>query len=270
MAVDIGLKALSITDHDTLAGAKEAMACGIPNGLEFITGVEISTTYPPAFPLKGSLHILGYGFDHSYRPLNEALDTLQEARRNRNPRIIDCLNRQGFDLTYEDVLKEVTSGHMGRPHIARAMLKKGYVENINEAFDKYLATGKICYVDKYRLDSKEAIRLINEAGGVAVMAHPVLVKVENNDMLESLVKALKDSGINGIEVQYSDHKPEHVETYMKFAERYGLIMTGGSDYHGTLKKTIALGKGRGDLAVPYRFYESLVSAVKDMNSKKTG
>jgi predicted metal-dependent phosphoesterase TrpH len=252
------LVAIAITDHDTISGSKEAIRIGPPPDLKFITGVEISANPPASFPCSGSFHILGYALDLDNSALNQMLEELQQARKNRNPRILQKLKELGFPLTLEEVNAEVGDGQMGRPHIAKVMLKKGYVGSINEAFDKYLGKEKPAYVDKYRMECDQAIELIRHAGGIPVLAHPGLVEPTTDLPFESLIKTLTAMGLKGIEVYYPEHTPESVVEYTAMAKHYGLLMTGGTDFHGALKPDLKMGFGKGDFFVPYELYEKLM------------
>ena len=261
MAQRLNLGAISITDHDTINGTKEALAIGIPPSLKFLTGVEISANPPPSFSGPGSFHILGYGINIHDTELNRTLVRLQEARKNRNPRIIELLNRMGFELTLHEIRKEVGECQLGRPHIANQMVKKGFVQSIREAFDNYLATGQPAYVDKYRVDCDRAIAVILNAGGIPVLAHPVLLNIQDDDVLEKLVICLKEMGLKGIEAYYPEQTPDLIARYTEIANRYGLLITGGTDFHGSIKPEIKMGSGRGNFSVPYELYEKLISSL---------
>lgn len=256
-ARELKLGAIAITDHDTLDGVREALALGIPAPIQFLTGVEISATPPPPFRCPGSFHILGYGFRPEDPVLNHTLFQLQDARKNRNPRIIERLNHLGLDLTLEEVNQIAGDGLLGRPHIARLMVKKGYARSINDAFDNYLGKGKPAYVDKFRVDTQQAITLISAAGGCPVLAHPYLLEAQNDKELEDLIIMMKAMGLKGLEVYYPDHSPEHTTLYIELARKHGLLMTGGTDFHGSLKPQIQMGVGKGNFCVPYEIYEKL-------------
>lgn len=258
-AHQLNLGAIAITDHDTMAGVKDALAQGIPPSLKFLPGVEISVLPPPLFPYLGSFHFLGYSIDPDNTLLNHTCSELQQARKNRNPRILKLLNELGFHITLTQVQKEAGECQLGRPHIAQVMLKKGYVKSINEAFDRYLSQGKPAYVDKYRLDCAKAIEIILGAGGVPVLAHPFLIQTQNDKILEDLVITLMEMGLKGLEVYYPEHSPEKTAHYAKIANRRRLLMTGGTDFHGSLKPEIQMGSGKGNLSIPYAIYEKLVS-----------
>jgi len=263
VADQLELSAISITDHDTLEGAKEAIRIGIPEHIKFLTGVEISATPPPSFRVSGSFHVLGYGIRLDDPGLNQTLKVLQTARENRAPRILERLESLGISLTLADVLKAAGNGQIGRPHIARVLVEKKVVKSINEAFGMYLGRVKPAYVDKYRIGSDETLRMIKDAGGIPVLAHPILLKIREKTILENLIGVLTEMGLKGIEVFYPEHSEEDQRYYAGLAKRYGLLMTGGSDFHGSLKPDIQMGSGRGDLSVPYEIYENLVRAVRN-------
>ena len=256
-AQQLDLAAISITDHDTVAGSKEALEIGIPTSIDFLTGVEISAAPPPSYPKPGSFHILGYSIQLDDPALNKALETLQDARKNRNPEILNCLNELGFQITMADVQADIGDGQLGRPHIARCMVKKGFVNSINDAFDKYLGTGKQAYVDKYRIDCARAFEIIIGAGGIPVLAHPGLLEIDHTRQLEDLIIELKKMGLKGIEIFYPEHSPDQNRLFMDLANRHDLLITGGTDFHGTIQPAIKMGSGKGDLFVPYELYENL-------------
>ena len=258
LARQLNLGAIAITDHDTMAGVKDALAHGIPPSLKFLAGVEISVLPPPSFSYLESFHVLGYSIDPDNTLLNHTLGELQQARKNRNPRILKILNELGFNITLAQVQKEAGESQLGRPHIAQLMIKKGYVKSINEAFDRYLSQGKPAYVDKYRLDCAKAIEIILSAGGVPVLAHPCLIQTQNDKILEDLVVTLMEMGLKGLEVYYPEHPPEKIAHYTDIAKRRGLLVTGGTDFHGSLKPEIKMGSGKGNLSIPYAVYEKLV------------
>jgi len=252
------LKAIAITDHDTVAGSKEALRSGIPTSLGFLTGVEISSSPPPFYPGSGSFHLLGYSISLDDPDLNRTLEKLQQARKNRNPAIINCLNKLGVSITLEEVRQEAGEGQLGRPHIAQLMVKKKVVASIDEAFDRFLGTGKPAYVNKQRVECFKAIEIILGAGGVPVLAHPGLLDYKTENQIDELIGKLKNAGIQGVEVYYSGHTPDQTRLYAELAQRYDLLMTGGSDFHGDIQPEIEMGSGQGDLIVPYELFEKLI------------
>ncbi len=260
LAHNLKLGALSITDHDTLDGPRQALAGGLPEKLGFLTGVEISTQRPAFLPGKGSCHILGYRIDLENKPLNETLQKLQTARKDRNPKILARLADLGMNISMEAVQAAAgPKGQIGRPHIAQVMLNKGCVPSFSAAFDLYLATGMPAYVDKYRVDCARAIELIRAAGGIPVLAHPVLLGTPGGRLDETIVKALKEMGLMGIEAYYPEHTPSLREHYLRIAARHDLLVTGGTDFHGAFKPQIQMGSGKGDLCVPLEIFHLLNS-----------
>jgi len=257
-AHQLKLKAIAITDHDTVAGSKEALRNGIPPSLGFLTGVEISSTPPPFYPGSGSFHLLGYSIRLDHPKLNRTLEKLQQARKNRNPSIINRLNELGISITLDEVCEEAGEGQVGRPHIAQLMVKQGVVASIDEAFDQFLGTGKPAYVDKQRVECFKAIEIIRDAGGVPVLAHPGLLNCKNENQIDELIGKLKKTGIQGLEVYYSGHTPDQTRLYAELAQRHDLLMTGGSDFHGAIQPEIEMGTGQGDLIVPYELFEKLI------------
>jgi predicted metal-dependent phosphoesterase TrpH len=268
LAKERGLSALALTDHDTINGVAEASRVAAELGIDFLPGIEISAEYPH----PGTMHILGYGIDPNSSVLRDLTATLLGGRDDRNPRIIAKLQELGVAITMEEVETEakvevasVDGGPpkkkpIGRPHIAAILLRKGYVSSIKQAFDKYLAPGGLAYFDKERLAPHTALQMINDSGGIAVLAHPIQLRYTNDAQLETVLKDLVDHGLAGIEVIHSDHDEKLIQQYTELGKRYGLVMTGGSDFHGTNKKDIDLGTARGR-KIPREFFDRLRERV---------
>jgi predicted metal-dependent phosphoesterase TrpH len=254
-AKEKGLRAIAITDHDTIEGLEEAMAEGRRINFEVIPGIEISAEYSP-----GSMHLLGYFLDIHHPLLNERLAYLQKARAERNPKIVEELNRLGIKVTYEDVIKASGGGQVGRPHFAQVLLERGYVRSIQEAFERFLKKGAPAYHDKFRFKAEEAIHFIQEANGVTVIGHPNTLGASGTSELDALLSQLVKEGLKGIEVYYPEHSPAEVATYKFLAEKYGLVMTGGTDYHGIEGNGLEVGVGRGNMKLPYSIVEALKAA----------
>ena len=267
LSLDAGIKAIALTDHDSIDGVREVMKIGVPWPLEFITGVEISCEPPENFPDNSSLHILGYGFDLESKEMNLALEKLQKARADRNPLIIKKLNDLGFDISIKEVEEITADGQIGRPHIAQAMIEKKIVGSFNEAFDKYLGKGKKAYVDKFRLPCKEALELIHNAGGVSIIAHPGIIKDNKKFTVEKLIKDLKQLGLNGIEAYYTSHSHEQTTNFINLAQKHDMIITGGSDFHGALNQEVNIGTGRGELVVYDELFNNLINTIETLHSK---
>ena len=246
-----GAAALALTDHDTLAGLEEALQAGTEFGLEIIPGLEISAQYA-----GGTMHILGYLFNRADPNLNRELLILQQARRERNPKIIKKLQGYGIPITQEQIAA-LAPGQIGRPHIAQALLQLKAVSSLEEAFQKYLRKGALAYVEKFRFPPKKAISLIRRAGGIAVLAHPFTLSTGSIQELRALILGLKEEGLKGLEVYYSEHTSEQTRQYRDLAEEMGLLCTGGTDFHGANKEKVDLLSGYGDLKIPYELLQKL-------------
>ncbi|HBX23512.1 MAG TPA: PHP domain-containing protein [Desulfotomaculum sp.] len=219
-AFKLGLKTTAITDHDSIQGVNEAQQTGHELGIRVIAGVELSTKY------KGkSIDVLGYNFSLDNKELNNRLASLSEGREGRALRIINKFVDLGMPISLADVKKFSGDGNIGRPHIAKAIVAKGYIKDLQTVFDKFLSDGKPAAIDKIIISPQEGINLIHKAGGIAVIAHPGLI---DDDML---VHELMQFDFDGIEVWHRKHTKEDCERYLQIAEEYGLIMTGGSDFH---------------------------------------
>jgi predicted metal-dependent phosphoesterase TrpH len=256
-----GLEAIAVTDHDTVDGLEEALLEGQRIGLEVIPGIEISAEHSP-----GSMHLLGFFVDIHHPILKERLEYLQRARAERNPRMVEKLNKLGIDITFDEVLKASGGGQVGRPHFAQVLLEKGYVRSFQEAFDRFLKKGAAAYVEKMRFSPEESIHFISEAGGVAVLAHPNTLQLNGYSKLEDLILRLVKGGLRGIEVYYPEHSALEVAQYKTLAERHGLLVTGGTDYHGIEKNGLDIGVGRGEMRLPY----SIVENLKAIRSRRPG
>jgi predicted metal-dependent phosphoesterase TrpH len=254
------LGAIAITDHDTIDGVKAVSGSSEIDGIPFLTGVEITVQAPPEFNLSESLHLLGYGIRIDDAELALLLSTLQKARDERTPRILQRLDHLGMAISYEELASAFPGPQLGRPHIAQLLIRKGYVSSIDEAFDRYLGNGKAAYVDKYRISYDQAVRAIRHAGGLAVLAHPGLYDLPNEG-LEPLIRRLKEGGLRGIEIYYPEHSKAQTDLYKSYAEKYALLSTGGTDFHGAATPGIDIGVGRGDFQVLYELYEKILQEL---------
>ena len=242
-----GLKAIAITDHDTMAGIDEAGQAGELMGVTIIPGIEISTDYQGR-----DVHVLGYFLDEKSETLLQYEAWTQEKRRERNEKILERLRKKGFDITMEQLEAEHPGAVLGRPHIARRLVDLGAAENVQEAFRKYLSKGRSCYVERERLPFQDAARLIKKCGGVAVLAHPLQYGFGKNE-LDALVKAAAQCGFSGMEIYYTGYTQADQKKLFDLAEKYTLLPTGGSDFHGDNKPGVQLGTGDGNLSVPAYF-----------------
>lgn len=255
LAHKAGVTALAITDHDITTGISEALVAGAALGIEVIPGVEISSRHG-----DNEIHILGYFLDWQDPTLNERLAGLRASRHTRNPRIIERLQAFGFDITYDEVKELAGTESVGRPHIARVLINKGYVQSAKEAFDRFLAHGKPAYVPRELPAPSEAIAWIRAAKGIPVLAHPYWAGQEGESLFR-LCAQLKAAGLRGMEVHYSTHNPRQTAELLDLAKRLDLLVTGGSDFHGITKPDIAVGIGRGGLSVPVALLEPLKKAA---------
>lgn len=248
-AEEKGLKAFALTDHDTTEGVKEAKS--IETNVEVISGVEISTRYD-----KKEIHIVGLYVNENDADLNKQLKYYREKRVTRNFEILEKLNSLGVDITIDDVKESCTGDVISRAHIAKALVSKGFVGSYTEAFDRYLGDNKCAYVPRETLNYEESIELITKAGGVPVLAHPLLYKMSDTN-LENMMVKLRQKGLKAVEVYYSTHSNSDTQHIMAMANRVGLIYSGGSDFHGATKPKIDMGTGMGKLAVPYEILEKI-------------
>ena len=242
---------LALTDHDTTDGIIEATDSAREYHIEVIPGVEISSHYR-----EKETHILGYFLDYHNVQFQEHLTALRNSRHERIPKIIHRLNTLGLSLSYDDVTAVAGHGSIGRPHIAQVLVDKQYVRNVNEAFSQYLAEGASAYVARTLPDVADAIRWIQDAGGVASLAHPSWVR-NTVEELRIACQELQDFGLQAIEVYYSSHSTRQTSDYLNMTRSLGLMATGGSDFHGKTKPDIEVGVGKGKLNVPKNILEEL-------------
>jgi len=234
---------LGITDHDTLHGFDQAVPAARQAGIELVCGIELSTK------LHGqSVHLLGYFLneDHGLEDFRNWVLDMQASRRDRNIRLVARLRELGFDITLEEA-EARGRGMTGRPHFAQLMVEKGYVSSLQQAFDEYLDETAKGYVYRREPQFSEGVERIRAAGGIASLAHPVRVRAD----IPSLLPELSGAGMNAIEAYHSDHTPRDTAEYLALAQRHGLLVTGGSDFHGAVKPGVSLGTGcRGNLNIP--------------------
>ena len=260
---DAGLAAFALTDHDTPDGLAACANAAKRLRVRFIPGIELSanpdlTAEPnPQTPPTGTLHLLGYGIDPNHADLHTIRDRLLQARDQRNPQIIANLAKLGVNIDYNQVVARAggPGSVVGRPHIAQLLVDKCYVKSVHEAFRLYIGEGAAAYVRKDRLSARDAIQAIHDAGGLAVLAHPVQLGLDN-EALEHALAGLVDLGLDGIETRHSDHRPADIKRFEAYAQRFDLLTTGGSDYHGS-NKAVKLG----DAKVPMTDCRALLDAL---------
>jgi predicted metal-dependent phosphoesterase TrpH len=247
-----GLRVIAITDHDTIEGLKEGMREGDKTGVEVIPGVELS-----ADASKGTMHLLGYFIDPDCAVLADKLKILQQARMERNLKIVEKLHNLGIPIELSEVKAAPEHGQIGRPHFAYTMVQKGYAQDIQDAFDRYLGKGRPAYVEKFRFSPAEAMHVIRKAGGITILAHPFTLKQPEPKDLDAVIGALKEKGLDGIEVYYPEHSDGQRKLYREIAQKYGLVISAGSDFHGLNKDEADLGEGYADRELTYDIVEAM-------------
>lgn len=251
-AAAAGLAAFALTDHDTVAGLDEAGAEAETLGLEFIPGIEIAVRSD-----FGELHLLGLWVNPAAPGFAATLAELRRARDKRNRAILDKLAHLGLPLSMAEVLTLARGEAVGRPHIAAALRGQGYVRSRREAFERYLARDGKAYVPRLMLDPNQGLELLAAAGATTVLAHPCLAPAMTRRRLDQLLALLCPHGLQALEVWHCSHDPNQTRFCLELASKYGLLPTGGSDYHGQNKEGVALGTGRNNLRIPYSVLEAL-------------
>jgi len=251
-AAAVNLTAVALTDHDTLEGINEARRASESLPIELIPGVEISCEWTP-----GTMHVVVLFLEPGRGPLQDRLADLQASRAHRNDRIADRLRRLGIDITMDEVIEESPVGVVGRPHFAAVLVRKGVVADIPTAFTDYLGNQAPAYVPRLRLEPEEAIGLARASGGVPILSHPHTLGHTSADEFAATYGRLTAAGLVGIDAYYGDYTPEQRAELAGIARSFGLIPSGGSDYHGSYKEGLALGSGRGNLEVPDGVLEEL-------------
>jgi 3',5'-nucleoside bisphosphate phosphatase len=224
LAYQAHLETIGLADHDTLGGLADAIQAGERLGVEVIPAVEINTDLPQR---RGEAHVLGYFVEYRQVEFQQSLLVLREARRVRGERMVDKLRQQGVAISWERV-RELAAGSVGRPHIARALIEAGYASDVSDAFAKWIGPGRPGYVPRYKVTPENAVRLIRSAYGVPVLAHPAQI----GDAIDEVIVAMSSAGMQGLECYYGDYDDQTVERLLALADRFHLIPTGGSDYHG--------------------------------------
>lgn len=260
-AKEAGLSALALTDHDTASGIAKASPVASECGIELIPGIELSTQYeiPTAKKQSKEVHIVGLFIDPSNPTLLAKTREFRECRDSRNEKIVDALQKEGFDITMEKLLADNPDSVITRANIARYLYQHGMIQSVQEAFDKYIGDGCKCYVGRFKVTPMDAVELIHAAGGIAILAHPLLYHM-STVTLQRLIDDLKAVGLDGIEAIYSTYTTGEEQFVKKLARENNLLISGGSDFHGENKPQIHLGTGRGHLYIPYSVLEDIKKA----------
>ena len=253
-AIKAGLSAIAQTDHNTVSGLNDFIAAGKDKPIDIVPGVEFTTAYNGT-----ELHILGLFIrPESFAAIREYINRATILKEESNYKLIKRLRDRGYDINYVDIL-EGSKGHVNRANIAAELMKKGYLKSIKEGFDTILSKAYGLYEPPERLSSLETISFIRSIGAVAVWAHPYIHMTF--DQAEEFLPRAKDAGLQGMETMYSMYDDETTEKAHEVCMRFGLCESGGSDFHGANKPHITLGKGMGNLSIPYEFYEKLHSLI---------
>jgi hypothetical protein len=254
-----GLRAVALTDHDTTNGLQEAIEAGRSEGVELIPGCELSVDYP-----RGHMHILGLWLPAHPEIVRQKLAYLRERRHSRNERIISKLRKLGLDIDYGQVKSLAGDASVGRPHIARVLVGRGYADSVQAAFDRYIGPGGKAYVPKDKLKPGEAIEVLKREKATVILAHPYSLELEDAELRSEIAK-LQELGLDGVEVLYPEHGERQTESYRAICRDLDLLQSGGSDFHGSVKADIALGSGRGGLHVPYELLERMKERRRAQN-----
>lgn len=252
LAADTGLSAIALTDHDTIGGLNKAEPVAKQLGIELVPGIELSTDYNGT-----EVHMLGFYIDNTNPAFLSKLQEFIDSRDIRNEKMAFLLQKEGFDITLEKLYQEYPESVITRAHFARYLVEHGFVKDRDTVFRKYLGDNCRCYVPREKISPFEAIDLIRLGGGLSFFAHPVLCHM-NHDRLRFFVKDLKEAGLTGMEAIYSMNTPGDERNMKKLADEFGLLISGGSDFHGGNKPYIHLGTGKGNLRIP----ESILEDIK--------
>ena len=256
-AIQKGLSAFALTDHDCVEGLDTILsyAKSLPNAPEIIPGIELSTDENGQ-----EVHMVGLFIDHHNPEFNQYLQEFIASRTTRNKKMCHLLQEHGMNITYEELEAEFPGAVLTRAHYAKLLMKHGYVKSIKEAFERFLGDHCPCYVSREKITPVMAIDLIKKAGGLAILAHPILYHM-SDARLDALVQKLKEAGLTGIEAIYSTYSPAEERQIRKLATKYNLLLSGGSDFHGENKPGLDLGTGYGKLYVPEEVLTKLKTAL---------
>ncbi|MBP3488239.1 MAG: PHP domain-containing protein [Roseburia sp.] len=256
-AAAAGLSAIALTDHDTASGVAKAAKTAAALRIELIAGIELSTEYQlPGSAGGKEVHIVGLFIDPAHPTLLEKTRGFRECRNLRNEKMVAALQKEGFSITTDELIAANPDSVITRANIARFLYQTGQIKSVQKAFEKYIGDGCRCYVGRFKVTPMEAVELIHAAGGVAVLAHPLLYHLKPA-VLQQLIDDLKQAGLDGIEAVYSTYTAADEQYVRKLAEENGLLISGGSDFHGANKPAIQIGSGHGNLRIPYEVLDAL-------------
>ena len=253
-----GLKAFALTDHDTVDGIDEAMAASENSGVIVIPGIELSTEYEGK-----DIHIVGLLIDKEQPTFRDKIQEFVDSRIQRNRKMCQKLTEAGCPLTYEELVEEFPGAVITRAHYAQILLKKGYTKSLKEAFERYIGDRGPCFIPREKITPEDGVKLILSAKGIPVLAHPLLYGM-GKERLQILVDRLKDAGLEAIEAVYCTYSPSEETQMREFAKKNGLLISGGSDFHGNAKPGLEMGTGYGKLYVSEEILDELVKRKAEM------
>lgn len=256
-----GLCAFALTDHDTVDGIDEALSTAKDSGIRLIPGIELSTEYEGK-----DIHIVGLLIDKEQPVFKEKLKKFVDSRTERNRKMCQKLTDAGLPLTYEELQEEFPDSVITRAHYAQILLKKGYIKSLKEAFDRYIGDRGPCFVPREKITPEDGVRLILNAKGIPILAHPLLYGM-GEERLQCLIDRLKDAGLVGMEAIYSTYTPSEEVQMRRLAEKNGLLPSGGSDFHGKAKPGLSMGNGYGRLYVPEEILTALQKRREELFAK---
>lgn len=263
-AVEKKLNAIALTDHDSIDGLDEFLSRAEGKPIEAVPGIEFSTAYQGK-----DVHLVGLFIDYKSEAMKGALDEFCRSRDNRNRRMCELLCEHGVEITYEEMCETYPDAVLTRAHYGALMISKGYVKSMAEAFDRYIGDHAKCYIPREKVTPVMAVDLVRRCGGVPILAHPPLYHM-SEERLDALVHELAENGLVGIEVLYSTYHERERRQMAGLAEKYDLLWSGGSDFHGAHKQGLDLGCGYGSLEVPEEIYQRLKEAADRMKREIAG
>jgi 3',5'-nucleoside bisphosphate phosphatase len=256
IALEENIIAMAITDHDTIDGLAEGIEYSAGKDLELIQGIEFSIEYA-----RGTFHLVGLNIDHTDSELSAECKRLTAIREGRAERIVHDLNSRGINISFREVEALSPEGAIGRPHIGRILIKNGYARDMNEVFANFMVKGKPGYVSKEKIKLESAVSLIENSGGIPVIAHPVSLNFNGPGEFEKILREFIEKGVRGIEAYSTMHTPKEREMFLHFAHKYNLLVSGGSDFHGDKREEI--GHCSDDMLIPLELYNKMKSLIKN-------
>ncbi|MBN2041306.1 MAG: PHP domain-containing protein [Spirochaetes bacterium] len=259
-AISRNISVLGLCDHDTVAGVPEAVKYAGKKNMELIPGVEFSLNCS-----GGSFHLVGLFIDHQNKRMLEITEKLKESRMGRVEKMVESLVSDGYEISLEDIINEAKGAALGKPHIARILVRKGYAKDMFIVFKTFMCHGKPGYVKRERISFEEAVSVIKESGGISILAHPISLNLKTFKKYESFIDDLKERGLDGIEAYSSMHSMKEVSEFLRIADKFNMIVSGGSDFHGDKGKV--LGVYTDGNYIPAQILENIKSYISEVSRK---